>query len=273
MQLVALQLNSQVDWGVNREQISQQLKQLPITRPCLVLLPENFACLGSTRDYQQLAEPVGSGQIQRQLSEWAKEYGIWLVAGSLPTLVPQKNKVHTTSLVFNPQGELAGYYHKLHLFDVDVADARGRYRESDSFVPGSLTQVVRSPFGGLGLSICYDVRFPELYHALRLHGADVILVPAAFTKVTGQAHWQALLQARAIETQCYLIAANQCGSHDGGRETWGHSMIIDPWGEILATQGSQPGVISALFEPQKIENIRKSMPVLQHARMKPVWSE
>ncbi len=273
MQLVALQLNSQADWAVNQSKIQTLLEQLPAARPCLVLLPENFACMGTTKDYQQLAEPVGSGKIQRQLSEWAKQFDIWLVAGSMPTLVPQKHKVHTTSLVYNPQGELAGFYHKLHLFDVDVADSRGRYRESDSFVPGSLTQVVSSPFGGLGLSICYDVRFPELYHALRLQGAEILLVPAAFTKVTGQAHWQALLQARAIENQCYVIAANQCGQHEGGRETWGHSMIIDPWGDILALQGTQPGVISAAFDPQKTEHIRKSMPVLQHARMKPVWSE
>jgi len=271
MQLVALQINAQADWPANQSQIAALLHQLPAERPCLVLLPENFACMGASQNYKQMAEPMGFGPVQHQLSEWAKTFGIWLVAGSLPTFSPQQNRVHTTSLVFNPQGELSGFYHKLHLFDVDVADARGRYRESDSFMAGSEVSVIPSPFGGLGLSICYDLRFPDLYQLLRQHGADVLLVPAAFTKVTGQAHWLPLLQARAIENQCYVVAANQCGSHDGNRETWGHSVIIDPWGEILAQQENQPGLIAASLDPQKIEHIRQSMPVQLHARLTPVW--
>jgi predicted amidohydrolase len=273
MQLVALQLNAQADWSQNRAQIATLLQRLPVERPCLVLLPENFACMGATPDYQQLAEPLGAGPVQQQLREWAKAFNIWLVAGSLPTLLPQQSRVHTSSLVFNPQGELTGFYHKLHLFDVDVADARGRYRESDSFLAGNEAHVVASPFGGLGLSICYDLRFPALYQLLRQQGADVLLVPAAFTKVTGQAHWLPLLQARAIENQCYVVAANQCGSHNGSRETWGHSVIIDPWGDILAQQGHQLGLIAASLDPQKIEHIRKTMPVQLHARLTPVWRE
>jgi len=271
MYLVALQMKSQADWTQNAAQVESLLQRLPLERPCLVLLPENFACMGTPADYQQLAEEVGSGRVQQQLSLWAQTFGIWLVAGSFPTKIPQQSRVHTTSLVFNPQGELAGFYHKLHLFDVDVADARGRYRESDSFIAGDALCVVDSPFGGLGLSICYDVRFPELFHSLRLNGANVILVPAAFTKVTGQAHWLPLLQARAIENQCYVIAANQCGQHGGSRETWGHSVIIDPWGEVLAQQGSQPGVIAAPLDVQKLESIRQSMPVQLHARLTPDW--
>jgi predicted amidohydrolase len=273
MQLVALQLNAQADWSQNRAQIATLLQRLPVERPCLVLLPENFACMGATPDYQQRAEPLGAGPVQQQLREWAKAFNIWLVAGSLPTLLPQQSRVHTSSLVFNPQGELTGFYHKLQLFDVDVADARGRYRESDSFLAGNEAHVVASPFGGLGLSICYDLRFPALYQLLRQQGADVLLVPAAFTKVTGQAHWLPLLQARAIENQCYVVAANQCGSHNGSRETWGHSVIIDPWGDILAQQGHQPGLIAASLDPQKIEHIRKTMPVQLHARLTPVWRE
>lgn len=273
MQLVALQINAQADWSHNRAQIAALLQRLPVERPCLVLLPENFACMGAALDYRQLAEPVGSGPVQHQLSEWAREFDIWLVAGSLPTQVPGELRTHTTSLVFNPQGELVDFYHKLHLFDVDVEDARGRYRESDSFMAGHDTCVVPSPFGGLGLSICYDVRFPELYRLLRQQGADILLVPAAFTKVTGQAHWLPLLQARAIENQCYIVAANQCGCHDGNRETWGHSVIIAPWGDVLAQQGTQPGVIAAALDPQKTEHIRKSMPVQLHARLTPAWRE
>lgn len=271
MQLVALQLNSQADWAANQAIIQQLLLRLPPERPCLVLLPENFACMGTTADYQQLAEPLGLGPVQQQLSQWAQDYQIWLVAGSFPTKVKTQEKVHTTSLVFNPLGELVAHYHKLHLFDVDVADSRGRYRESDSFLPGEDLKVVETPFGGVGLSICYDLRFPELFHALRSQGANVLLLPAAFTKVTGQAHWQPLLQARAIENQCYVIAANQWGSHGGGRETFGHSMIIDPWGRILSMQQHQTGLISASLDIEKTEQIRQSMPVLQHARFQPAW--
>lgn len=271
MQLVALQLNSQADWPINQIAIADLLARLPNERPCLVLLPENFACIGTTADYQRLAEPLGAGPVQQQLQQWAQQYQIWLVAGSFPTTVAHNAKVHTTSLVFDPQGELVAHYHKLHLFDVDVADGRGRYRESDSFLPGDDLKVIETPFGGVGLAICYDLRFPELFHALRSQGANVLLLPAAFTKVTGQAHWQPLLQARAIENQCYVIAANQWGSHGGGRETFGHSMIIDPWGQILAMQQHQVGLISASLEIETIEHIRQSMPVLQHARFQPVW--
>lgn len=273
MQLVALQINSQASWTENQEQIAHLLRRLPEERPCLVVLPENFACMGAATDYQKIAENLGSGRIQRQLSEWARTYGIWLVGGSLPTLLPQMNRLHTTSLVYNPQGELVDFYHKLHLFDVDLPDSRGRYRESEIFSPGSHTTVVASPFGGLGLSICYDLRFPELFHLLRQRGADILLVPSAFAHETGQTHWLPLLQARAIENQCYVVAANQCGSHPGNRETWGHSMIICPWGNVLALQGVQPGLISAAIDLQKHQYIRKTMPVLRHARLTPVWRE
>jgi len=230
MKLVAIQLNAQADWLLNRQQIADLLAQLPSERPCLVLLPENFACLGTTAEYQQIAEPLGEGPIQQQLADWARQWGIWLVAGSLPTRVVGETRLHTSSLVYAPDGTLQGHYHKLHLFDVDVADGHGQYRESASFAPGERWQVVASPFGGLGLSICYDVRFPELYRQLRVAGADILLVPAAFTYVTGQAHWLALLRARAIENQCYVLAANQCGVHGGGRQTWGRFGDYRPLG-------------------------------------------
>lgn len=273
MKLVAVQLNGQADWSLNRRQISEQLAQLPSERPCLVLLPENFACLGTTADYQGIAESLGSGPIQQQLADWARQWGIWLVAGSLPTQVSGETRLHTSSLVYAPDGTLQGHYHKLHLFDVDVADGHGQYRESASFAPGEDWRVVASPFGGLGLSICYDVRFPELYRRLRVAGADILLVPAAFTYVTGQAHWLALLRARAIENQCYVLAANQCGDHGGGRQTWGHSVIIDPWGQVLAEAGHESGLIHAGLDLQFLNKVRRDMPVLQHARLSDGWRE
>ena len=273
MKLVAIQLNGGAHWEHNRQQIVQQLAALPEGRPCLVLLPENFACLGTTADYQAVAEPIGDGPIQHQLAAWARQWNIWLVAGPLPTRVAGESRLHTSSLVYGPDGRLQGHYHKLHLFDVDVADGHGHYRESASFLPGERWCVVDSPFGGLGLSICYDVRFPELYRQLRAAGASVLLVPAAFTYVTGQAHWLPLLRARAIENQCYVVAANQCGQHGAGRHTWGHSVIIDPWGQLLAEAEHQVGLIQAELDPKFLTQIRHDMPVLNHARLRSGWRE
>lgn len=273
MQLIVLQLNSQPDWTPNRAAIGQLLASLPAARPALVLLPENFACLGSRDTYQALAEPLGDGPIQQQLAAWSREHDLWLVAGSLPTRIAGEPRLHTTTLLYDPQGQLRAHYHKIHLFDVDVADSHGRYRESESFAPGEQAVVVETPFGGVGLSICYDVRFPELYRRLRAQGADILLVPAAFTAVTGAAHWQPLLQARAIENQCYVLAANQCGTHAGGRQTWGHSMIIDPWGEVRACQPETPGWQAIPLQPELLTRVRSTMPVLQHARLTGAWRD
>lgn len=276
MKLVALQISSSPDWLDNARQIETLLTQLPNERPCLVLLPENFACLGTTADYQRHAERMGEGPIQQQLATWARRYGIWLVAGALPTHIPDADRLHTSTLVFAADGTLHGHYHKLHLFDAQVADQHAAYRESASFAPGDDWSLVASPFGGLGLSICYDVRFPELYRQLRVAGAEVLLVPAAFTWVTGQAHWLPLLQARAIENQCYVLAANQCGEHhtaSGQRRTWGHSLIIDPWGRVLAQGDEEPGLIQAELDQALLNTIRHDMPVLQHARLRQGWRE
>ena len=275
MKLVAIQLNSGAEWWHNRREIAALLAALPAERPCLVLLPENFACLGAVSDYHALAEPLGQGPIQHQLSAWAREYGIWLVAGSLPICSsdPSEARVHTTSLVYDADGRLQGHYHKLHLFDVEVADGHGSYRESASFVAGDDWQVVDSQLGRLGLSICYDLRFPELYRRLRVAGAEILLVPAAFTKVTGEAHWLPLLRARAIENQCYVVAANQCGHHGGSRQTWGHSVIIDPWGVVLAEAADKPDLIQAKLERSLLEQIRADMPVMGHARLRHGWGE
>ncbi|MGL4479858.1 MAG: nitrilase-related carbon-nitrogen hydrolase, partial [Aeromonas veronii] len=163
MWLAAIQLISGRYWQDNREQIAAELAALPKERPLLVLLPENFALFGERQGYLDGAEAIGEGPIQQQLAEWARDYGIWLVAGAMPTTISGSDHIHTSSLVFDPSGELRGHYHKIHLFDVDVADNHGRYRESETFSPGEAPVLVDSPFGPLGLSICYDLRFPELY--------------------------------------------------------------------------------------------------------------
>ncbi|GGB36393.1 amidohydrolase [Oceanisphaera marina] len=270
MELVAIQINAGSDWEANRSRLASLLQQLPAQRPLLVLLPENSVVFGSKKAIQQAAEPLGEGPIQAQFSQWAKELGIWLVVGSTPTRIKGSERLHATSLVYNEQGELVGHYHKLHLFDVDVADNQGRYRESDSFAPGDDLCVIDSPFGRLGLSICYDLRFPELYRALRAKGADILLVPAAFTRVTGQAHWLPLLQARAIENQCYVLAAGLYGEQ-GERQTWGHSVIISPWGEVERCLPKGEGLIVAPIDTERLALIRRQMPVAQHARLSAVW--
>jgi deaminated glutathione amidase len=271
MWLAAIQLVSGRRWQDNRAQIDAELAALPKERPLLVLLPENFALLGERQGYLDGAEAIGEGPIQTQLAEWARHYGIWLVAGAMPTRMPTiiagSEHIHTSLLVFDPSGKLKGHYHKIHLFDVDVADNQGRYRESETFSPGSEPVLVDSPFGPLGLSICYDLRFPELYRQLTRAGARVLLVPAAFTAVTGEAHWEPLLRARAIENQCYVVAANQGGTHETGRQTWGHSMVIDPWGRVLASKESGRGTVLAKMEPGLIDELKRTMPVLTHARL------
>lgn len=272
MWLAAIQLISGRHWQDNRARIEAELAALPEERPLLALLPENFALFGERQGYLDGAEtigpdPSGAAPIQRQLAEWAREHGIWLVAGAMPTRIPGSTHIHTSSLVFDPSGELRGHYHKIHLFDVDVVDNHGRYRESETFSPGQDCVLVDSPFGPLGLSICYDLRFPELYRRLARAGARVLLVPAAFTAVTGEAHWEPLLRARAIENQCYVVAANQGGTHETGRQTWGHSMVIDPWGRVLACQPSGAGTVLAEMDAGLVEELKRTMPVMEHTRL------
>ncbi|MGL5815544.1 MAG: carbon-nitrogen hydrolase family protein [Aeromonas sp.] len=267
MWLAAIQLISGRHWQDNQARIAAELAALPPERPLLALLPENFALFGERQGYLDGAEPLGNGPIQRQLADWAKTHGIWLVAGAMPTTIAGSEHIHTSSLVFAPDGECKGHYHKIHLFDVDVADNHGRYRESETFSPGREPALVDSPFGPLGLSICYDLRFPELYRRLTLAGARVLLVPAAFTAVTGEAHWEPLLRARAIENQCYVVAANQGGTHETGRQTWGHSMVIDPWGRVLACQPSGCATVLARMDAGLIDELKRTMPVMEHARL------
>lgn len=270
-QLYLLQLNSGARWADNKASILAQLSQQAPRKGGLILLPENFACMGHPGESLQLSEVLGDGPIQQQLSDWAREFQCYLVAGSLPTRSPDPLRCYTTSLAYGPDGAMLQYYHKLHLFDARIRDKQGQYRESEIYCPGHSTALFDTDFGRVGMSVCYDLRFPQLYQNLRQQGAEIILVPSAFTAVTGQAHWQPLLQARAIETQCYIMAANQGGSHPMGpglspRKSWGHSMLISPWGEILGQLGKEPGCLTTDFSRQKMDDVRDAMPVLAHAR-------
>jgi deaminated glutathione amidase len=243
----------------------------------LVLLPENALCIAGKNNYLALSENLGNGYYQSLLSALAKRYQCYLVCGSFPIKSTITDKIFTTCLVFSPLGELISHYHKIHLFDAQVSDQKGFYKESDTFIPGQEVKLFNWDCGAyslqVGLSICYDLRFPSLFQTLRKQGADVILVPAAFTQNTGQAHWLPLLQARAIENQCYIIAANQGGVHQCGRETYGHSMIISPWGEVLKQLEYGEGSIQYTFEKSQIEKIRQAMPILEHNRFTTLYQK
>ncbi|SHF30390.1 nitrilase [Microbulbifer donghaiensis] len=278
--VAAVQMISGNSVAANLAQAYRLLQQAAAGGAQLVLLPENFAHL-SDRGSAVAAEPfAGTGEasaerhpIQWALQRWAAELDIWLVAGAVPLAeradgapVPG-GRTRSASLVYDNHGELRARYDKIHLFDVEVADAAGSYRESASIEPGDDPCTLDIPWATLGLSICFDLRFPELYRQLALAGAEVLLVPAAFTYVTGQAHWLTLLRARAVENGCFVVAANQGGEHSPKRRTWGHSVIIDPWGEILAEAGEGEAVLVAKLSADKLATVRRNMPLLDMRRL------
>jgi predicted amidohydrolase len=269
MSFAVIQMVSQSDVEGNLAQARKLLEQAAAAGAKLAVLPENFAAMGR-RDIAAIgrAEAMSEGPILPWLKLAARDLKLWIVAGTLP-LPPEgrpEGKVTACSLLVDDQGQQVARYDKLHLFDVDVADARGRYRESDDYAHGGNVVVADTPVGKLGLTVCYDLRFPELYTALRDAGAELITAPSAFTAVTGAAHWEILLRARAIETQCYVLAAAQGGVHPGPRETFGHAAIIDPWGRVLAKQAQGEAVLLAERDSEEQASIRARMPVASHRR-------
>lgn len=270
--LSAIQLLSGNDPVSNLHVLKRLLAELSPAKEQLVLLPENALLFADQAHYLLFAEKLADGYYQSQLAELARQYQCYLVCGSFPIKSRKSAKIYTTSLVFSPQGRLICHYHKIHLFDAQLTDNKQLYKESDTFIGGQDIQLFdwhvadSWPPLKVGLTICYDLRFPALFQSLRAQGADIILVAAAFTNITGEAHWQTLLQARAIENQCYIIAANQGGLHACGRETFGHSLIISPWGEILSELQFGEGIIEGVFDKQLLENIRQRMPVTLHNR-------
>ena len=230
----------------------------------LVALPEYFPIIGAAdADRVRAREDLGAGPVQSWLAETAQKHGIWLFAGSIPLTASSPDKMRNASLVFNPAGECVKRYDKIHLFGFKKGDEA--YDEAAFIEPGDKVVAVDTPFGSVALSICYDLRFPELYRALA--PVDLILVPAAFTETTGKSHWEILLRARAIENQCYLLAVGQGGRHENGRMTHGNSIIIDPWGEILDRKQKGPGVVIADLDHQRIADIRESLPALAHRKL------
>ena len=262
VQLTALQMSSRPDPQDNLAIVAKLLEQLPAARPQLVVLPEAFSCFGAgDRAQLAMAEPYKDGEVQKQLAALAKKHEVYLVGGTLP--VDAGERFSAASILFGPDGAILNRYDKIHLFDVDVADNTKEYRESKWTQPGSKVVTTETDFGVVGMAVCYDLRFPELFRALRQAGSQIIVLPSAFTQVTGKAHWHALVRARAIEQQVFIVAPGQVGEHANGRETFGHSIIVNPWGEILAEQELDEGVVSVSVDVADIEPIRKQMPVAQ----------
>ena len=230
----------------------------------LVALPEYFPVISADEQAKvRLREPDGEGRLQDFLRDMAVRHGIWVVGGTIPLEAGAQEKVRNATLVFDPDGRRVARYDKIHLFGFRKGEER--YDEAETIEAGDAVTVFDAPFGRVGLSVCYDLRFPEMYR--QMGEVALILVPAAFTRTTGQAHWEVLLRARAIENQCYVMAPAQGGRHPSGRVTWGHTMIIDPWGEVQACRDEGEGVVVATLDPRRIAAVRDSLPALKHRRL------
>jgi len=267
MRLAVVQLQSTPDLDANLEATREAIAQAASMGAELVGLPENFAFM--RREGEPFPCVQGEdGELVPFLAECARAHGVWLLGGTFPEAVPGDDRVHNTSVVLSPEGREVARYRKIHLFDVDLGEGGGgAYQESKHFAPGDAVVVADTPFGGLGLSVCYDLRFPELYRRMVDDGARILAVPSAFTPETGKAHWEVLLRARAIETQSFVIAPAQCGQHTPDRRSHGHSMIIDPWGVVRAQAGDEPAVLVADVDPGQIDRVRASIPALKNRRL------
>ena len=268
MKIAALQMTSGLSVAANFAQARLLMQHAAAQVAELVALPEYFCAMGA-KDTDKLAhkEAFGQGPIQDFLAQSARELQLWVVGGTLPLAADDADHVLNSSLVFSPQGECVARYDKIHLFHFD--NGRERYAEAATVQAGNECVVcdVQAKSGEvwrLGLSVCYDLRFPELYRALSAKKADVLLVPSAFTYTTGQAHWEVLLRARAIENLAYVLAPGQGGTHENGRRTWGHSLLIDPWGEVQALQSTGPGIVLGDLRREQVEKVRQQLPALSH---------
>ena len=269
MQIAAVQMVSTPDVGRNLEAAGRLIAEAAAAGAQLVALPEYFCLLGrQDTDKLDHAEAPGDGPIQAFLADAARRHGVWLVGGTLPLRDDAGGageQVLNSNGVYAPDGSLAARYDKIHLFAFD--NGRERYDEGRTLRAGSTPVALQAGPLRVGLSICYDLRFPELYRGLMQPPCDLLSVPAAFTYTTGRAHWELLLRARAVENQCYVLAAAQGGTHENGRRTWGHSMVVDPWGEVVAVLPEGEGVVLAEVDPARIAQVRLQLPALAHRRL------
>lgn len=266
MKIAALQMVSSPSVERNLETACALVKQAAGEGALLVALPEYFCFMGhNDRDKLAIAEAAGAGPIQSALARTAREHRVWVIGGTLPMRTDDPGRVMNANCVYAPDGTLAARYDKVHLFRYD--NGREHYDEGRVLHAGE--QPVAFDANGLrvGLSVCYDLRFPELYRRMMRPPCDLLSVPSAFTHTTGRAHWELLLRARAVENQCYTIAPAQGGTHENGRRTWGHSMIVDPWGEVLAMRPEGEGVVAAELDTARLAEVRRQLPALEHRRL------
>lgn len=267
MRLALIQTCSNDEMEANLERAREAVGEAAERGAEWVALPENFAYMRREGEPFPCAQSPG-GPIERCLSAWAAEHRIWLLGGSFPEVIAGSHRVYNTSTLFAPDGREVARYRKIHLFDVDLGpDGEDVYRESASFAPGEEVVVADTEFGKVGLSVCYDLRFPELYRAQAASGASFLTVPSAFMPETGKDHWETLLRARAIENQAFVLAPAQCGAHSADRSSYGRSMIVDPWGIVLAQGGDRPGVIDAECDLGALQRVRRAIPSLSHRKL------
>jgi nitrilase len=264
IRIAAVQMRVGIKVAVNLKEAARLIDIAVMKGAKLVVLPEYFCFMGmKDTDKIVLREEEGSGPIQDFLSKTARSYGIWLVGGSVPLVSSQPDKVRNSCLVYDDSGKQVARYDKIHLFN--LKSGKEHYAEEETIEAGTKVVTLESPFGRIGLSICYDLRFPELYRSMEK--IDIILAPSAFTSFTGKAHWEILIRARAIENMAYLIAPAQVGRHINGHETYGDSMIVDPWGVILDHLSKGPGIVLANINQRYQENLRNSLPALKHCTL------
>lgn len=266
--IAAIQMASGTNVSANLLEVSQQITSASQAGAELIVLPENFAIMGlHDSDQVKISEEDGKGPLQEFLSEQAKRNNVWLIAGTIPIKSEKENKVYAACLVYNNDGERVSRYNKIHLFDVHLEITSETYKESETLEAGNKAVVVDTPFGKIGLAVCYDIRFPELFRELVSLGAEIIVLPSAFTAITGKAHWDVLLRARAIENVSYVVASAQGGYHVNGRETFGNSMVVDPWGTIIDNLPQGSGYVMADINLEHVKNLRLNFPVLQHRKI------
>lgn len=265
LNVAVIQMISSSVWMDNLKTASRLVKQAAQDGAKLVVLPEFFIRIANTLDteFKSIIEPLGEGKIQETLASMAKENKIYLVAGTIPIKATIPDKCYNSLLVYDPSGTLICNYHKIHLFQFD--DGTQKYDEGVSFTHGSEVKTLQIGEFNFGLGVCYDIRFPELFRAVA--GVDAFIIPAAFLHHTGCDHWEILLRARAIENQCYVIASGQGGLHDNGRHTYGHSMIVNPWGKIKAMVELGEGIAHWTIRKTKVDKVRRELPALQNRRL------
>ncbi|NMH59953.1 carbon-nitrogen hydrolase family protein [Alteromonas ponticola] len=265
--LCAVQMTSSPDVEANFAWLEEELSASVGLENALVVLPECFAFFGaSDKAMLEQAEAFAEGPIQQRMAELARKYQCYLVGGTIPIKTANPDKFAATSLLYSPTGERLADYQKIHLFDVAVVDNTGSYEESKHTEAGNQIVTVDTEIGRIGMAVCYDVRFPGLFSAMG--DIDILVLPAAFTRATGKAHWHTLLRARAIESQCFVVGANQCGTHANDRKTYGHSLVYSPWGDLLVERPDEPGLAIAECDLRERDTLKQRMPLAQHNRFR-----